>query len=56
MMSNYTGRLIAEQFLGKNDQIDLLKDLKIPQFPGGAMFRNPLKLLALTWYAMLDRI
>ena len=56
MMSNYTGRLIAEQFLGKSDHIDLLKDLKIPQFPGGAMFRNPLKLLALTWYAMLDRI
>ncbi len=56
MLSNYTGRMIAEQFLGKSDQIKLLKDLKTPQFPGGSLFRNPLKLLALTWYAMLDRI
>ena len=56
MMSNYTGRLIAEQFLGKTDHIKHLQDLKIPEFPGGTLFRNPLKLLALTWYAMLDRI
>ncbi len=56
MMSNYTGRMIAEHFLGKSEEIRLLKELKIPQFPGGAIFRNPLKLLALTWYAMLDRI
>jgi len=56
MMSNYTGRMIADHFLGKSDQINLLKELKIPSFPGGRYFRNPLKVLALTWYAMLDRI
>ena len=56
MMSNYTGRLIAESFLGKNDHINYLKELNIPSFPGGSLFRNPLKVLALTWYAMLDRI
>ncbi|MEP1209095.1 MAG: FAD-binding oxidoreductase [Rhizobiaceae bacterium] len=56
MISNYTGRLMAEHFLGKNDQINLLKELKIPGFPGGSLLRNPLKVLALTWYAMLDRI
>ena len=56
MMSNYTGRMIADHFMGRNDQIKLLKELKIPKFPGGALFRNPLKLMALTWYAMLDRV
>ena len=56
MMSNYTGRMIAEQFVGKNEHIKLLQELKIPKFPGGTMFRHPLKLLALTWYAMLDRL
>ncbi|MEE9313459.1 MAG: FAD-binding oxidoreductase [Rhizobiaceae bacterium] len=56
MMSNYTGRLIAESFLGQSDQIKLYKEMKISSFPGGATFRNPLKVLALTWYAMLDRV
>ena len=56
MLSNYTGRMIAEQFLGRSDQINLLKELDVPGFPGGSMFRNPLKILALTWYAMLDRV
>lgn len=56
MLSNYTGRMIADHFLGKSDQIKLLQELKIPSFPGGAILRNPLKILALTWYAMLDRL
>ncbi len=56
MMSNYTGKLIAEQMLGGSDQLRLLTELRIPAFPGGTLLRNPLKVLALTWYAMLDRI
>ena len=55
MLSNYTGRMIAEHFLGKSDQIQLLRDLKIPSFPGGTLLRHPLKVLALSWYAMLDK-
>ncbi|MEL7229489.1 MAG: FAD-binding oxidoreductase [Pseudomonadota bacterium] len=55
MLANYTGRMIAEVFLGKSDQIKLFAQMKIPAFPGGAVLRNPLKVLALTWYAMLDR-
>lgn len=56
MMSNYSGRLIGEQMLGGSEQLRLLANLKIPAFPGGTLLRNPLKVLALTWYAMLDRI
>ncbi len=56
MLSHYTGRMIAEYFLGKSEQIKLFQEMKISSFPGGATFRNPLKILALTWYAMLDRI
>jgi len=56
MMSNYTGRLLAEHLLGKSDQLRLLKELDIKPFPGGTAFRHPLKVLALTWYAMLDRL
>ena len=56
MMANYTGRLVGEQMLGGSEQLRLLAELKIPAFPGGTLLRNPLKVLALTWYAMLDRI
>ena len=56
MLSNYTGRMIAQHFIGRSDQINLLKELDIPSFPGGTLLRNPLKVLALTWYAMLDRV
>lgn len=56
MMANYTGRLIAEQMLGQSDTIRLLRELKIPAFPGGRFLREPLKVLALTWYSLLDRI
>lgn len=56
VMSNYTGRLIAERFMGHSDSIQMLQDLKIPAFPGGRVLREPLKVLALTWFSLLDRL
>ena len=56
MLSNYTGRLIAEKFLGGSAQLDLLSELKITPFPGGKTMRSPLLFAALTWYSLLDRI
>ena len=55
MLSNHTGTLLAERLIGESDTIRHLADLDIPAFPGGTLFRNPLKTMALTWYAMLDR-
>lgn len=55
MLSNYCGKLYADSILGKAPDLDLLKDLKIPPFPGGARLRTPLLFLALTWYALRDR-
>ncbi len=56
MLSNYTGRLIAEKFLGESAQLDLLARLNITPFPGGAILRNPLLFFAMTWYSWADRI
>jgi gamma-glutamylputrescine oxidase len=56
MLSNHTGRLIAEKFLGGSEQLDILSRLKISPFPGGKLMRNPLLFLAMTWYSLLDRI
>ncbi len=56
MLSNYCGKLYADSVTGKGRELDHLLDLKIPPFPGGAKFRSPLLFLALTWYALRDRL
>lgn len=56
MLSNYTGRLIAEKFCGDSAQLDHLSELKITPFPGGKAMRSPLLFAALTWYSLVDRL
>ena len=56
MLSNYCGKLYADMVTGKGRELDHLLDLKIPPFPGGARLRSPLLFLALTWYALRDRL
>ena len=56
MLSNYCGKLYANMVTGKGRELDHLLDLKIPPFPGGAKFRSPLLFLALTWYALRDKL
>ncbi|WP_082909731.1 NAD(P)/FAD-dependent oxidoreductase [Sinorhizobium glycinis] len=56
MLSNYCGKLYADLALGSATELDLLKDLKIPAFPGGTRFRSALLFLALSWYALRDRL
>jgi gamma-glutamylputrescine oxidase len=55
MLSNYSGKMYADTIAGNASELDVLKDLKIPPFPGGARMRKPLLFLALTWYALRDR-
>ncbi len=55
MLSNYCGKLYADRVTGQANGLDLLADLKIPAFPGGARMRSPLLFLALTWFALRDR-
>jgi len=56
MLSNFTGKLYAEAVTGNRDRLHHFRELKVPAFPGGRRFRKPMLTLALTWYAMLDRI
>jgi gamma-glutamylputrescine oxidase len=56
MLSNFTGKLYAETITGNRDRLRLLRELKIPAFPGGSLLRQPLLFLALNWYALRDRI
>jgi gamma-glutamylputrescine oxidase len=56
MLSNYCGKLYAEDVTGGSAELDLMKALKIPAFPGGSRFRSPLLFLAMTWYALRDKL
>lgn len=56
MLSNYCGKLYADAILGTPGELDQIKSLKLTPFPGGARFRKPLLFLALTWYALLDKL
>jgi gamma-glutamylputrescine oxidase len=55
MLANYMGRLYAETITGNDDKLRILRDLKVPPFPGGRTFRTPLLFMALSWFALRDR-
>ncbi|HEY5817157.1 MAG TPA: FAD-binding oxidoreductase [Mesorhizobium sp.] len=56
MLSNFVGKLYAETVAGNRDRLKLFEELNVPAFPGGRRFRSPLLFLALSWYALRDRI
>ncbi len=55
-LSGYAGRIMAEAVAGQASQFDAMAALPVPDFPGGAIARAPLLTLAMTWYAMRDRL
>jgi len=56
MLSNFTGKLYAETVLGNENRLALLEKLKVPPFPGGGRLRKPLLFLAMSWFALRDRL
>lgn len=50
------GRLMAEAVRGQSAGFDTFAALPCPPFPGGSAFRNPLLVLAMSWYALRDRL
>ncbi len=55
-LSGFTGRVIAEAIAGQEEKFDAMANLPVPSFPGGSAFRMPLLTLAMTWYALRDRL
>ncbi|MEM9279878.1 MAG: FAD-binding oxidoreductase [Pseudomonadota bacterium] len=55
-MATMAGMIAAQALNGQMAKFDIMSRLPTPKFPGGAALRWPLLPLALTWYAMLDRI
>lgn len=54
--ATHAGQLIAQAIRGQSDGFDLMSQIPTPAFPGGARMRSPLLVLAMTWFALRDRI
>lgn len=50
------GRLMSEAVRGQSDGFDTFASLPAPAFPGGAALRSPLLVLAMSWFALRDRL
>ncbi|WP_417605458.1 NAD(P)/FAD-dependent oxidoreductase [Primorskyibacter flagellatus] len=52
----HAGQLMARAIEGQTDGFDTMAAVPAQPFPGGAMMRNPLLALAMSWYALRDRL
>ncbi|NVK35817.1 MAG: FAD-binding oxidoreductase [Rhodobacteraceae bacterium] len=55
-MATLAGKVLAEAVDGTSSRFDAFDKLNIPAFPGGDKLRYPLLVLAMTWYALRDRL
>jgi gamma-glutamylputrescine oxidase len=55
-LSGMAGRVMAEAVLGQEDGLATFGTLPVPTFPGGTALRAPILTLAMTWFALRDRI
>ncbi|MFD1912259.1 NAD(P)/FAD-dependent oxidoreductase [Halodurantibacterium flavum] len=55
-IATLAGRLLAEAVAGQAERFDVMARVPAPAFPGGALLRNPILVLAMTWFAMRDRL
>jgi gamma-glutamylputrescine oxidase len=54
--ATHAGQLMARAIQGDSDGFDTLSAVPSTPFPGGPAMRSPLLVLAMTWYAMRDRM
>ncbi|MEX0308879.1 MAG: NAD(P)/FAD-dependent oxidoreductase [Tateyamaria sp.] len=54
--ATHAGMLMARAIEGQSDGFDAMAAIPTAPFPGGVRLRNPLLVLAMTWYAMRDRL
>ena len=56
MLSNFCGKLYAEAAAGNRDRLDAFASIAHDLFPGGRTTRPALLALAMSWFALRDRI
>lgn len=54
--ATHAGKLMADAIAGQSAGFDILSRVPAPAFPGGTALRSPLLALAMTWFALRDRL
>ncbi|MGB3245379.1 MAG: FAD-binding oxidoreductase [Sulfitobacter sp.] len=54
--ATHAGMLMAKAIEGETDGFDTMAAIPVPAFPGGVPFRNPLLVMAMSWYSLRDRL
>ncbi|MGZ2256967.1 NAD(P)/FAD-dependent oxidoreductase [Roseobacter sp. A03A-229] len=54
--ATHAGKLMADAIAGETDGFDTMGSVPTPAFPGGGALRTPLLVLAMSWYALRDRL
>ncbi|MHA6325413.1 NAD(P)/FAD-dependent oxidoreductase [Roseivivax sp. CAU 1753] len=54
--ATHAGKLMARAVMGETDGFDAMSRLPTPRFPGRGALRTPLLALAMSWYALRDRL
>ncbi|MBV1896723.1 MAG: FAD-binding oxidoreductase [Rhodobacteraceae bacterium] len=54
--ATHAGKLMALAIQGQTSGFDTMSRVPTPAFPGGSGLRTPLLALAMTWYALRDRL
>jgi len=54
--ATHAGQLMAQAIGGEAQGFDTMARVPAPAFPGGVIMRTPLLALAMTWYALRDRL
>ncbi|WP_299865072.1 FAD-binding oxidoreductase [uncultured Roseobacter sp.] len=54
--ATHAGKLMAQAIEGETDGFDTMRAIPTPAFPGGGALRAPLLVLAMSWYALRDRL
>ncbi len=55
-LATMAGKLLCQTITGTSPGFDAMAKLPTPKFPGGTLMRSPLLALAMTWYALRDRM
>jgi gamma-glutamylputrescine oxidase len=55
-LATLAGQVMAEAVAGQAGRFDVMARIPCPPFPGGARLRTPLLALAMSWFALRDRL
>lgn len=55
-LATLAGKLIAEAIAGTAERFDLMADLHLRPFPGGALLRRPALIAGMLYYGLRDRL